>query len=127
MVGEVNFNGEHPSLAPRDSRILPDPLMVDPVEGALGWLENFDEEEGPKEVAIAPDALHKADISGGGPYVMRVPSPVADARLRDAPYEVDFVEYLRLAFHWGGFPGWEEAGASAPPEIASLREGLIAF
>ncbi|HEX8365184.1 MAG TPA: SMI1/KNR4 family protein [Allosphingosinicella sp.] len=127
VVGEVNFNGEHPTLAPRDSRILPDPLMVDPVEGALAWLENFDEEEGAKEVAIAPDALHKADISGGGPYVVRVPAPVADAPLRDAPYKLDFVEYLRTAFHWGGFPGWEEAGASAPPEIARLREGLIAF
>ena len=128
MVGEVNFNGEHPSLAPKNSDIAPDPLMVYSAEEALDMVSAMDgDDDDPMRIEFAPDALHKANISGGGPYFIQVPQSLADARVEDAPHNVTFVEYLRFAIlEWGGFPGWEEA-AAAPPELNQLRHGLIAF
>ena len=130
VVGAVNLTGEHDSLAPPDSPVMPDALVVDGAEGALYWMENVDDEdedEDGRAICIAPDAFHKSNISGGGPYEIAVPAPVADAPLDEEPHEVNFVEYLRIAFAWGGFPGWEQADAALPDELAGLREGLIAF
>jgi hypothetical protein len=126
VVGEVNFNGEHARLAPADGPVTPDPLVVEGIEGAMDWLDGRDEDE-PPQVAIAPDALHKANISGGAPYSVAVPAPVADAPLEDEPHDVTFVEYLRIAIAWGGFPGWETAGREPPGELEELRQGLTAF
>ncbi len=128
VVGEINFNGDHPSLAPKDTDITPDPLMVCSAEDALAMIGSMDRNEGdPLHIEFAPDALHKANISGGGPYCIEIPQPAADASVEDAPQEVMFVEYLRIALlGWVGFPGWEQAG-SAPPELELLREGLVAF
>jgi len=127
VVGEVNLNGSHDSINPPGEDVLADPLMVYGVEDALGWLDSIDFEDEGKSIAIAPDDLHKANISGGGPYNLRVPSTGADTRLQDSPYELGFVDYLRHAFFWGGFPGWKAARTAPPPEIARLREGLLAF
>jgi hypothetical protein len=130
VVGAVNLTGEHDTLAPTDSTVLPDALVVDGAEGALYWLENIceeDEDGSGKVICIAPDAFHKSNVSGGPPYAIALPAPVADAPLDDERHEVNFVEYLRIAFAWGGFPGWEEADAVLPDELAGLREGLIAF
>jgi hypothetical protein len=127
VVGAVDLTGEHEALAPPDSSVLPDALVVEGAEGALAWLENVVEEGEDKEIAIAPDALHKSNVSGGGPYVIAVPAPGADAPLDQEPHDVNFVEYLRIAFAWGGFPGWEEADSVLPEELAGLRDGLIPF
>lgn len=128
VVGEVNLNGDHPSLAPKDSKFMPDQLMVCSADDALAMVESMDrDEDDPVLIEFAPDALHKANISGGSPYSIAIPQAAADARVEDEPHEVTFVEYLRIAIvGWGGFPGWEQVGA-APPELDRLREGLIAF
>jgi hypothetical protein len=129
VVGEVNFNGDHPSLAPKDSQFPPDPLMVCGADDALAMLESFDsDEDDPLLLEFAPDALHKANISGGAPYSIELPNPAVDAQVQDEPHDVNFVEYLRLAIlGWGGFPGWEGAKAPLPPELDELRQGLIPF
>ena len=128
VVGEVNLNGDHPALAPKDSNIAPDPLMVCGIEEAIAMIESSDrDDDEPVLLEFAPDALHKANVSGGGPYAIALPNPVADARVEDAPQDVPFVDYLRIAIlQWGGFPGWEEAKA-APAELDRLRQGLIPF
>jgi hypothetical protein len=128
VVGEINFNGDHPSLAPKDTDVTPDPLMVCSAEDALAMTESRDRDDDDLLlVEFAPDALHKANISGGGPYYIEIPQPGADASVEDAPQDVMFVEYLRIALlGWGGFPGWEQAG-SAPQELELLREGLVGF
>ena len=99
--------------------------MVCGVEEALGSLGSWDEEQ--ERIAIAPDALHKANVSGGDPYMIAVPSALADAPLDGEPHNVGFVAYLRIALAWGGFPGWDQAGAPVPGELAELRRDLIPF
>jgi len=78
-------------------------------------------------ICIAPDALHKADHSGGEPYEIAVPDLRADGEVRNEPHDLFFVDYLRLCFRWGGFPGWEAAGSAAPRELEELRAGLLEF
>jgi hypothetical protein len=38
-----------------------------------------------------------------------------------------FVDYLRLCFRFGGFPGYEGIDRGIPAEIATLSEGLLEF
>jgi hypothetical protein len=87
------------------------PLMVFPVaESVEGGL-----------VLIAPDALHKADVGGGEPYGVAVPDFRADAKVLNEPRNLLFVDYLRLCFRWGGFPGWESDTDHAPRELEVWR------
>jgi hypothetical protein len=85
-----------------------DPLVVDPPEGALSFLfdEEADDEPGRMFAALAPDDLHKDNISGGDPYGLHLPNPAADFIFLDERHNLPFVAYLRFAIlRWGGFPG----------------------
>jgi Domain of unknown function (DUF6745) len=126
VVGSVDWIGSHPTLAPADSDICPDPLVVFPIEEVL---EEIDEglEEGDGLVTIAPDDLHKADMSGGDPYQVAVPDLRADGELLNERHRLFFVDYLRLCFRFGGFPGYEGIDRGIPAEIAKLSEGLLEF
>lgn len=53
---------------------------------------------------MAPDRLHKANISGGAPYGFRLPDACADA-VFVGEVAMPFVDYLNLVFENGGFPG----------------------
>jgi hypothetical protein len=129
VVGEVNFNGDHATLAPKHSEFTPDPLMICSAADALAMIESNDrDEDDPLLIEFAPDALHKANISGGSPYSIEVPQMVADAMVLDAPHEVRFVDYLRTAIlRWGGFPGWGDAEGAIPAELDELRRDLVPF
>jgi Domain of unknown function (DUF6745) len=127
VVGAVDFNGVHPSLAPIDGPIPPDPLLVYGPDDVLADLESWDDEEPPPEIVIAPDDLHKADTSGGASYAMSVPDARVDGVLLNERHHLLFVDYLRLCFAWGGFPGYEGQDRDVPPEIERLRTGLLSF
>ena len=77
-------------------------------------------------IAIAPDDLHKANTSGGDPYEMAIPDPHADGELLNERHNLFFVEYLRLCFRLGGFPGYDGT-ERVPPEIATLSASLVEF
>jgi hypothetical protein len=84
------------------------------------------------QIDIAPDAKHKEDVSGGAPYGVAVPSPLADATLLNEWHETTFVRYLRVAFSGGGFPGfgrpatkYEPALTPPPGFVEKLRRGLV--
>ena len=126
VVGEVNLIGSHPTLAPADRAIAPDPLVVYALdEGALEYDEEEDEEEGrPSAITIAPDDLHKANTSGGDAYEMAIPDLRADGELLNERHQLFFVDYLRLCFRFGGFPGYDGA-AEVPQEISALKAGLL--
>jgi hypothetical protein len=68
-------------------------------------------------------------VSGGASYEMSLaqPVPVVDTILRKEPHNVYFVEYLRIAIGYGGFPG--VAGIPGFPMniIHDLRQGLLPF
>ena len=57
------------------------------------------------ELELSPDDKHKADVSGGPPYHIKLPNACADAPLDEEWHATTFVGYLRLSFAACGFPG----------------------
>src|SRR5258707_69394 len=125
--------GAPPSMEPfdPDAGIAADPLVVWPcIDALVDELELPPDEAGSGpcvqySLGFAPDALHKANVSGGdGPPVAFGAASMA-APLRGDDWEgVPFVSYLRTAFAWGGFPGLREAVDPPRDLLATLREGL---
>jgi len=128
VVGEVNFIGTHPILDPKGGSVAIDPLVVYGLDdGLVEFDDEDDEEEGrPSAVTIAPDDLHKANVSGGDAYEMAIPELRADGELLNERHRLFFVEYLRVAFRFGGFPGYDGVD-KIPREIAALADGLVAL
>jgi hypothetical protein len=151
-VGAVDLTGSYPDWPTGWPGVLTDALVVNPIESVLSayeeWYEDWASEE-PEwreeafEAPLAPDVLHKADISGGAPYAIRLPDGRADAPLRivsvlvpdarlpgglgvDVPEPTaTLVGYLRRSFRWAGFPGFEALPGRADDMLATLRAGLL--
>ena len=105
----------------------PDPLVVYGLDDGIVEFDEDDEEgETPSAVTIAPDELHKTNTSGGDAYAMAIPDRRADGELLHERHSLLFVDYLRLCFEYGGFPGYE-GRSGAPAELHELKAGLIAF
>ncbi len=123
-VGSVDLVGMH-----RSWPAGLDPLVVYPPEAALSELDSFevDEEYAPRfEATLAPDDLHKDNVSGGSPYSIALPNPSADALFLNERHGLLFVPYLRLAIlRWGGFPGLDGQVAFEP--LGDLGAGLEPF
>lgn len=135
-VGRVNFVGRHPQWGYE----YHDPLVVDaPVDFVLSEYGEWDEargtvwDQGPFTIDLAPDYLHKANVSGGPPYGMVVPNRGVDGLLLWEPHQTTFVNYLRIAFSWGGCPGWSRGQLDAwagpaetvPPQLAEVARELL--
>ena len=128
VVGSIDLMGQHSSLTPHGGPISADPLVVFAVDDALAEGEEFEQDDDETaHIVIAPDEIHKAGESGGEPYEMAVPDERADGELLNERHGVFFVEYLRTAFRFGGFPGYEGYDRDVPKEISELREGLLEF
>jgi hypothetical protein len=126
VVGAVDLIGRHQSIMAPDSSVAPDPLVVFGVEDALAERESMDD-EGRSAITIAPDDLHKENISGGDPYTVVVPDQRSDGVLLGERHNLLFVDYLRLCFRHGGFPGYEGIDGGVPEELDQLRTGLVEF
>jgi hypothetical protein len=137
LVGDVWLVGTHPRWT---SSASADPLVIE-VEGARypgesitdyfddeheahqQWASESTEAVGPFVLPLAPDHLHKDNVSGGPPYGIVVPDGCVDGMF-EAEARMPFVSYLNWVFASGGFPGC--AASSAPWEVRhSLVEGLI--
>jgi len=127
IVGSVSFMGMHPEWNQYfEGEFLPDPLVVFPLESVLeecnhkNWEQNMFSTQAIDlyHLAIAPDKYHKSNISGDEPYCIELPSPSIDAILVGERHNTTFVNYLRLCFQWGGFPGFEQF-KSYPIEVMS--------
>jgi hypothetical protein len=143
IVGEVQWkHAEDQELAdPPWERGLnlaeADPLYVLSAANANSsvdeWQERLEEHHaevvGPLELDLAPDYLHKANISGGAPYAITVPDDTADAIFENEEHELPFVDYLRLCFEWGGFPRLQRATLSEESRrfLVGLRRDLLQF
>jgi hypothetical protein len=138
-VGQVDFTGSHPTLGamegePAFQGVYADPLMVfvdtDTMQEAFEeWREQPERKRRPHDLWISFDDRGKAGLAADEQvddfYTLAIPEPAADAVLKGERHNTTFVGYLRLAFRWGGFPGWE--GQPNPPtrELAVLTEGLL--
>jgi hypothetical protein len=145
IVGHVDFVWNYdldeaaPQLGlPADIAVVElDPLHV---ENAIIALADLDEwranAEGvhaelvePLRVGLAPDALHKQNVSGGVPYGVTLPSYAADPTLAGDEASWLFVEYLRLCLRWGGFPELARYGEREEVKawVAEMTAGLPVF
>jgi hypothetical protein len=145
IVGPVDFMGTHPRLSSFDSldkgvsRSLPvyaDPLVIDPFRSdpLSFYLELVYEHTGeeitdpPYGLWLAPDAIHKANHSGGGPTQIMFPNPAMDGPLISDDWDgVLFVNYLRTCFRWGGFPGWRNCPDYPREEMDFLAKDLLSL
>lgn len=125
IVGSVDWNGHLAGLLPSTRPQVADPFVVLPIEAAIETARYFAEAK-EKWILIAADGLMKANTSGGDPYQIEVPNASADGVLRFECHDLNFVEYLRLVFKFGGFPGYE--GMEFPPrQLAELSADLRSF
>jgi hypothetical protein len=138
-VGAVNLAGAHPALCFWEDEKFPgvyaDPLMVGLdhfMFESEGWLEAEEAGEEPDtmEPVLGWDAQAKARLAVAEDqldfgYTMALPDAGADAALDGEPHQTSFVGYLRTAFRWGGFPGWERHDKRPEKELQFLAEGLL--
>lgn len=136
-VGQLDLNGSHPALCFMDTErgrpgIYTDPLQVwiwQLDELVHMWTQTEKESREPTECLISMSAADKAlralDEEAEGGYHFTIPNGAADGVLESEPHNLTFVEYLRLSFQWGGFPGWENYQNRPENELALLREGLL--
>jgi hypothetical protein len=128
-VGSVDLRGRHPDWQGCD---YPDPLVVDPIDAVLDEAREYAELENPAadywasetgvfRAPIGPDALHKANVSGGMWYGVEVPNASSDPIVLEEPHRLPFTEYLELALGWGGFPGLAAAANHSWP-LERLRQ-----
>lgn len=120
VVGGINFvwdyeKGEAPNLSVEVSLDGMDPLCIDPPEAVSQLFDEWEyqrkgvdpELTDPFKVDLAPDYLHKVNVSGGAPYGIELPFHGVDPVFANEAHELPFVDYLRLCFRWAGFPRLE--------------------
>lgn len=74
-------------------------------------------------VEFSPDYIHKANLSGGVPYSIQADVPAVDSIVLFERKCVSFMEYVRNAVRWCGFPGFEYIH-SGHAVIEQLRKNL---
>jgi len=129
-IGCVNLVGRHPEIAPPGLEC--DPLFVAPikcvVDACEAWQEDYAgaKERPPFRMPISPPRSVKAGSSAeGSHYVITLPSATLEAVIENEPHGLGFVDYLRLAFEWGGFPGYADMPDKAPALIYRIKDQLL--
>ncbi|TKK90807.1 hypothetical protein FDA94_03310 [Herbidospora galbida] len=135
VVGGVNLCGDGGDVLPhvgyhrvpkQEADFYPDPLVLPPGRHLWADWETWgDADQEGHTFSFAPDEIHKANVSGGVQDV-ELPSRAADPELLGARPGVTLVDYLRISFAWGGFPG-HDALAVAPRAVEDLRRDLLMF
>jgi hypothetical protein len=125
IVGTVNFTGRHTEWRLNGYRL--DALEVHSAELALEGCDDWGTEDGEyrMSVPIGSDEYHKDGMSGSGPYTIVLPEPGIDARLQNEWHRTTFVNYLRICFRWGGFPGLERVACPPADDLAFLTRDLL--
>jgi hypothetical protein len=137
IVGTVNFIGYFKDWREKTSFPLLDALQVFPLELILKYPEYFYRwrKKGNFEnfIEFCSDKLLKENISGGmGLGIKLYTYPTIDAKVinyDDDESDILFLDYLRLAFRWGGFPNldWYEIEDEVKTRIDFLTKDLLQF
>ncbi|HEY7092051.1 MAG TPA: hypothetical protein VH393_02660 [Ktedonobacterales bacterium] len=145
IVGSVNFVGFHPGWSEylqvdaayrREYELDEDdngghwfsdvePIFIYPLARAQS-LKNAEYSLSESLFPLMPtrDATYGEVGQGAFEYMIEVPCAAADSLLHYEEHETTFVNYLRICFRWGGFPGWERIEARPDEDLAYLTEGL---
>ncbi|TDA66424.1 MAG: hypothetical protein D9V45_05720 [Chloroflexi bacterium] len=133
-IGFVLLMGTHPEWKNYFTKdFLIDPLVILPIESGLEEFQQWqwrqetfgDKVTGGFQFPLSPDIYHKSNISGGDPYSIGLPNAAIDAPLIGERHNTTFVDYLRICFKWGGFPGFETCETYPREAISYLTEGLL--
>lgn len=134
-VGGINFiwnyqRGRCPDLGVSVPLIEMDPLCISAARDVEYLLDQWDPEDETFYLELSPDALHKANVSGGDAYNIALPvNDPSNDPLFDWEDKTPFVEYLRLCFTHAGFPGLKQH-AQRPDVaafIAKMTDGMLPF
>ncbi len=133
-VGSVNLIGLFPDSDTRNFSseygCILDPLFIYPVDIALQMVTRHTESgvwQRDSTLPLSPDNYYKYGYSGSGAYTVNLPCKAFDAPLLLEKHCITFVNYLRLCFQWGGFPGLETENRLTSEEMHFLTQGLRAF
>jgi len=118
-VGSIDLTGSHAEWSGCE---YPDPLVIFPIEAALEEAQQYMELEDPKSeywasdsrvfrAPLAPDAKHKANVSGGMWYGIEIPNSAPDPIVLGESHGLPLTRYLEFCLSWGGFPGLANAAA----------------
>lgn len=133
-VGCVNLIGLFPSSNDRafsiDDGCNLDPLFIYSLDMALTMV-NYHASAGVWQhdptLSLSPDNYFKYGISGAGAYAIRLPHKAFDAPLLLESHNTTFVNYLRICFQWGGFPGLAHENRLTKEEFTFLTKDVVAF
>jgi hypothetical protein len=127
-VGYVSLEGVHELLNPRGNAVA-DPLVIQPVD-KLYTAICYALPGKPAKLGLSPNDIRKAKpprLPSIGEYSITLPNASADCLFEDEWRNISFVNYLRKAFEWAGFPGWERDPNPPREMISRLTEGLLAL
>jgi hypothetical protein len=121
-VGAVNLVGTPPMGWGQGIMYEHDPLQIDALDDDI-----IKQCAADRQLILGPDAYSKYYTSGGGPYYVDLGAPSTDARIQGCWRTGSFVEYLRVALSWGGFPGLGRLAKRPQRDIEQLTTGLLPF
>lgn len=115
VIGSLDLRGEHSDW---QGCALSDPLVIEPISGAVQEAEEYTELEDPAEeywapesgifrAPIAPDAYHKAGLSGGMWLGVEIPNEQEDPLVLEAVHQMPLTLYIERVLASGGFLGLE--------------------
>jgi len=142
-IGCVNLMGSHPKWekpayifedGPRTNDVwYTDPLVVFLTNDYVDYLyeewkyhveEKGLNEYGPFRLDIAPDHIHKANISGGLPFQVLADTPAVDAFLINERHCTSFLNYVRIAIARAGFPGFDYINDAQTGIVSKIQKQL---
>src|SRR6266851_8967928 len=133
-VGSINLVGLFPPNGDRDFDLkygcILDPLFVYSIDMAIKMVTDYIRRgvcNRDPSLALSPDNYYKYGFGGSGAYSIVLPCKAFDAPLLLEKHHTTFVNYLRLCFQWGGFPGLESDNRLSQSELAFLTKDLLPF
>lgn len=118
IVGGVNFAWNY-DKNPNILWEMADPIQVSSLDDLVSnvsseyWEEDMrqyfeDPDYNTAFLEFSADDLHKDNISGGPPYSIEITnSKNIDSKVLNESNKTTFINYLRICFKYGGFPGME--------------------